>query len=416
MHLPLNWISNFTDLTTLRASTSIRDISHAYSIHTAEIERSEKFEAISGVVVGKVLTAVRHPESTKLWICTVQVTGSGEQETILTGAPNVYVGMYTAVAVVGCQLTPDFVIGERKMAGMISRGMMCGADEIGLTRTQAAGIIDLGADFATEYLESAIGKSIFELQVPILGPNNKIHTMPMTDTVLEIDNKNMTNRGDLFGIVGHAREFAAVFGGEFSSDLVSSTPETLGSWEVSPVIATRTETDKVRSYCLARVEGVTPRATPLGIAMLLERSGHTSHDAIVDMTNFVMMEYGQPMHAFDADTIEGAVVVRQAREGETLVTLDGKERVLLPTDILIADEVKILGLAGVMGGLSSRITESTRNICIESAVFDPVAIRLTAQRLGLRSDASTRYEKSLDPTLSERALMRGLDILSFSKV
>ena len=324
--------------------------------------------------------------------------------------------MYTAVAVVGCQLAPEFIIGERKMAGMISRGMMCGADEIGLTRSQAAGIIDLLSEYSPDYLASRIGVNIFDLTVSILGPRNEIVQMPLVDEVIEIDNKNMTNRPDLFGIVGHAREFAAVFGTRFDPEQLSSTPATLASWESSVRMGVRIESDKVRSYSLARVNSVSPVATPLGIAMLLERSGHTSHDAIVDMTNFVMMEYGQPMHAFDADMIEGDVIVRQARAGETLVTLDGKERALEASDILIADEKKILGLAGVMGGYTSRITDSTKNICIESAVFDPVSIRLTAQRLGLRSDASTRYEKSLDPTLSVPALIRGLDILHFSKV
>lgn len=132
-------------------------------------------------------------------------------EQILTGAPNVYVGMYTPVALVGCQLAPDFIIGERKMAGMISRGMMCGADEIGLASTSSGGIMDLNASFETKYLESNKGTSIFDLMVPILGPTGETGEIPLVDIVLEIDNKNITNRPDLFGIYGHAREFATVF-------------------------------------------------------------------------------------------------------------------------------------------------------------------------------------------------------------
>ena len=329
MQIPLNWISCFTNISTLRTNKNIRDIAHEYSIHTAEIESITPCPSIDQVVVGKVLTAVRHPESTKLWICTVQIDQTGSTETILTGAPNVYAGMYTPTALVGCQIAPDFVIGERKMAGMISRGMMCGADEIGVTRTTAAGIMDLLMDYSESELEAHIGKSFYILGAPFLSPDNTIMRIPFVDQVLEIDNKNMTNRPDLFGIIGHAREFAALYRTGLDQSRVRSTPATLTNWQSSPEVLVEVQTPNVRSYNLATLSGVTPARTPLGIMMMLERCGLTSHDAIVDMTNYVMMEYGQPMHAFDADTIEGHIIVRQARTGETLITLDGKERSLV---------------------------------------------------------------------------------------
>lgn len=211
MQIPLNWISCFTDISELRTNKNIRDIAHEYSIHAAEIESITPCPSIDLVVVGKVLTAVRHPESTKLWVCTVQIDKAGKTETILTGAPNVYVGMYTPTALVGCQIAPDFVIGERKMAGMISRGMMCGADEIGVTRNPAAGIMDLIADYSQSELEAHIGESFYTLGAPFLSPENTLIRVPFVDQILEIDNKNMTNRPDLFGIIGHAREFAAQY-------------------------------------------------------------------------------------------------------------------------------------------------------------------------------------------------------------
>lgn len=184
----------------------------------------------------------------------------------------------------------------------------------------------------------------------------------------------------------------------------------------APAIEVRIETDRVLSYSLAKIEGIANRTSPIGVQILLERSGHSTHDAVVDMTNYLMMELGQPMHAFDADTIVGTIVVRQAKLGESIVALDGKTYVLTLDDIVIADTEKVLAIAGVMGGLDTGISPSTKNIYVESAVFDPTSIRLTAQRLGLRSEASTRFEKSLDPTFSPVALRRAVQFLNFAKV
>lgn len=167
MKISLNWLGLFVDLSSATEKYSDREIAHEYSIHTAEIEGFEKSSAIDKVVIAKVLTAERHPESTKLFICKVQV-GKGTEETILTGAPNVYPGIFTAVALVGCQLAPDFIIGERKMMGMVSRGMMCGTDEIGLSVSKPEGIIDLSEDFSLEFLETKIGSSVFDLEPEIL--------------------------------------------------------------------------------------------------------------------------------------------------------------------------------------------------------------------------------------------------------
>jgi phenylalanyl-tRNA synthetase beta chain len=188
MKISLNWLGLFVDLSGVRTQYDSREMAHQYSIHTASIEGIGQSKRFDGVVVGKVLTAERHPESSKLWICQVDV-GGGERifraglhgyyhckpddsmvdtEQILTGAPNVYPGMYTPVAVVGCQLAPDFIIGERKMAGMTSRGMMCGADEIGLSNSSSGGIMDLNLDYAVGYLDSVVGKPFFDLTVPVL--------------------------------------------------------------------------------------------------------------------------------------------------------------------------------------------------------------------------------------------------------
>lgn len=184
----------------------------------------------------------------------------------MTGAPNVYPGMYTAVALVGCKISPDFVIGERKMAGMMSRGMMCGEDEIGLSHTSSGGIIDLGADYSVEYLESKVGESIFDLDVQVLAADGGVHRVPLLDTVLEIDNKNITNRPDLFGIYGHSREFSAVFSAErkrldlscLSLDGKKIEPSLSGL----PQMKLEIETDKVLSYGVLKVEGVKVERSP----------------------------------------------------------------------------------------------------------------------------------------------------------
>ncbi len=306
------------------------------------------------------------------------------------------------------------------MAGMISRGMMCGSDEIGLSTVVASGIMDLGLEYPISELESKIGTSIFDLGVDILGVDGAPVRIPLTDIGLEIDNKNITNRPDLFGTYGHAREFATIFNlplRDIQFEKIVLDDVSYNSAKLSEtVLKTEIQTDAVLSYSLCKIEGITNRPTPFGMKLLLERSGNTSHDAVVDMTNSIMLELGQPMHAFDADTIEGYIIVRQARAGESIVALDGKTYLLLPTDIVIADTQKVLAIAGIMGGLDSGITANTKNICIESAVFDATAIRLTAQRLGLRSDASTRFEKSLDPLLSSLALRRAIQLLNFAKV
>ena len=256
MKISLNWLGLFVDLSSVSKINSAREIAHTYSIHTAEIEGFEATKKIDKVVIGKVLTAERHPDSTKLWICRVNV-GNSVEEIILTGAPNVYPGMFTAVALVGCQIASDFVIGERKMAGMISRGMMCGADEIGLSNTNSGGIIDLNVDFSVDFLETQIGNSVFDLEIEVLSANGETAEISLMDTVFEIDNKNITNRPDLFGIYGHSREFATVFGTARSK--LDTSKLTLGGKTIhsdfSDVSSLKLdiETDKVYSYSLAKV-------------------------------------------------------------------------------------------------------------------------------------------------------------------
>ena len=210
MKLPLGWIGLFSNVSDLVAKTPAKDLAHQYSIHTAEIESIEHAGSLDKVVVARVVSAERHPESTKLWICVVD-QGSHGQETILTGAQNVRVGGYVPVAMIGARLSAEFEISERKMAGMISRGMICGADEIGLSAVTSGGIMNLEDHWSVDILAAHLGKNLFDLHLPVLAPSGSVVSYSLKDTIFEIDNKNITSRPDLFGLIGHAREFDTLF-------------------------------------------------------------------------------------------------------------------------------------------------------------------------------------------------------------
>ena len=209
MKIPLSWISLYTPLAGVLEKYSIKDLAHEYSTHTAEIDGIEN-HSIDKVVVGKVISCEKHPDSKKLSIVKVDL-GEYSEETILTGAENIVDAHYVAVAMVGAVLPGDFSIGERMMAGMMSRGMICGADEIGMSTEKSTGIMILEDTWDEKVLEKSLGNSFFDLTLPFPGRNGEVYHYPLRDTTFEIDNKFITNRPDLFSIVGNAREFGAVF-------------------------------------------------------------------------------------------------------------------------------------------------------------------------------------------------------------
>jgi phenylalanyl-tRNA synthetase beta chain len=403
MKTPLSWISLYTPLQKLMQDHSIKDLAHEYSIHTAEIDGIEEC-FFDKVVVGKVLSCEKHPESKKLSIVEVSL---GESVTmILTGAPNISEATYVPVATLWARLSEDFVIGERMMAGMMSLGMICGADEIGITQTPSTGIMILEEDWDIDYLEARVGTSFFDLELPFPGVNGTPARYTLKDIVFEIDNKFITNRPDLFSVYGNAREWHAVFDTPF----VPYTPRRIPE---SDTLNVHIETDKVLAYSALKMTISSVASSPFSITLMMERAGLSPKLDIVDITNCMMSEFWQPMHVFDADTIEWDIHVRMARSGESLIVLNDVHLHLTSEDIVIADDVKVLALAWVIWGKESAVTESTTNVVWESATFDPVTVRLTAQRHGIRTDASTRYEKSLDPLLPEFSFGRVLDYLDF---
>ena len=329
MKIPLSWISLYTPLSPLTQKYAIKELAHEYSIHTAEIDGIEE-HFLDKVVVGKVISCEKHPESKKLSIVRVTLGELGE-ETILTGAANIIDAKYVAVAVVGAVLPGDFVIGERMMAGMMSRGMICSDDELGLATERAEGIMILEEHWNPDVLEAMLGQSFFDLTLPFVGKNGKIYQFPLRDTTFEIDNKFITNRPDLFSVVGNAREFHAVFDIPF-------TPYEPKDIKKSSVLDTKIETNRVLSYHLLKMEGIEVSQSPFGMKVMMERAGLAPKMDIVDITNCIMTELGQPMHAFDADKVVGGITVRLAKTGEKILALNGTEYTLTSEDVVIADE------------------------------------------------------------------------------
>lgn len=228
------------------------------------------------------------------------------------------------------------------MAGMMSRGMICGADEIGLSTTPSTGIMILEEVWESELLEKKIGTSVFDLELPFPGINGKKYSYTLRDVVFEIDNKFITNRPDLFSIYGNAREWHAIF----DIPTESYTPRPLPS--PSKKLSVHIETDGVKAYSAIEMNIDSIRQSPFSLTLMMERAGLTPKLDIVDITNCMMTEFGQPMHAFDADMIDGSITIRKARTGEAFTTLAAQEVTLTSDDIVIADDTKILALAGII--------------------------------------------------------------------
>lgn len=293
------------------------------------------------------------------------------------------------------------------MAGMMSRGMICGADEIGLATESDGGIMVLETLWDATLLESMIGESLFDLKLTFPGINGEVYEYPIRDTTFEIDNKFITNRPDLFGVYGNAREWGAVFGLSFCPYIPKNRTENIKE------LPLKIETTRCLAYNAIKMENISVAKSPIGISLMMERAGLSPKMDLVDITNLLLTEFGQPMHVFDADKISGTITVRLAKTGEKILALNGIEYELTLEDMVIADDHGPIALAGVIGGMNSAVSLETKNVIWESATFDAVSVRLSAQRHGVRTDASTRYEKSLDPLLAKFATARIWEYLEF---
>ncbi|MBF4520095.1 phenylalanine--tRNA ligase subunit beta [Acinetobacter towneri] len=338
----------------------------------------------TGVVVGEVLTVEQHPDADRLRVTTVNI-GSGEPLQIVCGAPNVRAGMKAPVAMIGAVLPGDFKIKKGKLRGVESQGMLCGASEIDL-EDKLDGLLELPAD-------APVGVNVREY-------------LDLDDNVIDIS--ITPNRGDCFSIRGIAREIAVI------NQLAVNTPE------IQAVAATISDEKTVQSltegcprYLGRVIKNVnTKAATPEWMERALARSGIRQHSILVDITNYVLIELGQPMHAFDGAKVQGGIQVRMANAAEKLVLLNEQEVELQEDVMVIADDEKVLAMAGIMGGLSSAVSDETTEIFLESAFFAPLHIAGRARRFGLHTDASQRYERGVDFELPLLAMHRASQLIA----
>lgn len=337
----------------------------------------------TGVVVGEVLTVEQHPDADRLRVTTVNI-GSGEPLQIVCGAPNVRAGMKAPVATIGAILPGDFKIKKGKLRGVESQGMLCGASEIDL-EDKIDGLLELPAD-------APVGVNIREY-------------LKLDDNVIDIS--ITPNRGDCFSIRGIAREVAVINQLQMNEPEIKSVDATITD-EKKVVI----NTDGAPRYLGRVIKNVNVKAsTPEWMEQALARSGIRTHSILVDVTNYVLMELGQPMHAFDLAKIEGTVHVRQAKSQEKLQLLNDQEVELQDDVMVIADDQKALAIAGIMGGLASSVTDDTTDIFLESAFFAPLAIAGRARRFGLHTDSSQRYERGVDFELPLIAMNRASQLI-----
>jgi len=364
---------------------STQELAEQISMAGLEVDGIDAIAGVfSGVVVGHVVECGRHPEADKLQVTKVDI-GSGELLDIVCGAANCRQGLKVAVATVGAVLPGDFKIKAAKLRGQPSNGMLCSLSELGMAES-SEGIIELPAD-------APLGKNIREY-------------LQLDDNAIEVD--LTPNRADCLGMLGLAREVGVL------NKLDVCQPEVAA---VTPTIdEQRTITLQAPKACpryLGRViRNINVGATtPLWMVEKLRRSGIRSIDPVVDVTNYVLVELGHPMHAFDLAKIEGGIVVRLAQPGEKLVLLDASEVALNPQTLVIADEQKALAMAGVFGGLNSGVTKDSRDIFLESAFFAPLEMAGRARQYGLHTDASHRYERGVDPELQRTAMERATALL-----
>lgn len=392
MDLPMRWLDEYVDI-----NTTTQEFIDKITLSGSKVESVTSLaKDITNVVTGKVLEIEKHPDADKLVITKVDV-GNGEPLQIVTGAPNLYVGAIVPVALIGATVYHGASlekIKKGKLRGIESNGMMCSIEELGFT------VHDYPE--APEY-----GIYIFKDEVPLGADVKKL--LEMEDDVVEFE--ITSNRPDCFSIVGLAREAAATYRVPFKYPEIKV--EEKGEGNTADLIEVEIKNPELCPRYIARaVKNVKIGPSPLWLRHRLTAAGVRPINNIVDITNYVMLEMGQPMHAFDIDTIDNAkIIVRNAENGEKITTLDGQERTLDDSMLVISDCNKAVAVAGVMGGENSMITEGARDILFESANFNGPNVRITAKKLGLRTDASAKYEKSLDPNLALDAVNRAVQLV-----
>ena len=389
MDLPMSWLSDYTDIT----GVTPKEYSDKMTMSGSKVEGVENLgKDIDKVVVGKVLECEMHPDSDHLHVCMVDV-GEGEPIQIVCGAPNVAVGQKVPVALNGAILPEGIKIKKGKLRGVMSNGMICSHDELGIEPSRLGYEPEYGILVLDENAE--IGSDVKDL----FGLNENVVEFEIT-----------SNRPDCFSIIGLARETAATFKKPFN--VPTPKVKEVGG-DINDMLSVEIlDKDKCKRYCARAVKNVKIGPSPKWMRERLEACGVRAINNIVDITNYVLLEYGQPMHAFDIRDIAGSkITVRRANDGESIKTLDEQDRTLINDDLVIADNERAIAIAGVMGGFNSEIKDDTTTVVFESAMFDAASVRLTAQRVGLRTEASSRYEKGLDYHNTVPAIERACELV-----
>jgi len=380
MKVPISWLKEWVEVPWQAAELGSRLTMAGFELEAIE----PAAPPFSGVVVAQILEAVPHPQADKLRVCQV-TTGSGPTLQIVCGAPNARAGLRTALANVGAALPNNVKIGAAQLRGVESRGMLCSSKELGLGDTNP-GIIELAED-------APLGTALREY-------------LALDDTTIEL---NVTaNRGDAMSIIGVAREVAALTDAALHAPAGNAVGNVLA--DTQPV---RLESAAACPKFVGRIiRGIdNTRPTPVWLRERLRRAGVRSISPAVDVTNYVLLDLGQPMHCYDLAQLEGGIVARMAQAAEPMTLLDGRAVQLDPDMLVIADEAGPIGVAGVMGGERTSVSAATRDVFLEVAWFAPDSIRGRARRLGLHTDASQRYERGVDPSGQARAMERASALL-----
>ncbi|HCO18593.1 phenylalanine--tRNA ligase subunit beta [Gudongella oleilytica] len=387
MLLPLKWLGKYVNI-----EISPKELADGLTYSGSHVESITRLDkGIENVVVGRINEIERHPNADKLFVCKVDL--GDKLETIVTGATNLKKGDYVPVAINGAVLAGGVSIGSTVFRGIESNGMLCSLQELG-------------------YPDNVIPKEVrdgifvFDKEYP-LGAD-AIEYLQLDEDVIEFE--ITPNRPDCLSIYGMARETAATFGWELEYPRISIKHEADDINDYTQGIFV--ETPNCKRYYSRVVKDVKIGPSPLWLQTTLMNAGVRPISNIVDVTNFVMLELGEPLHAFDLDMLQGRkIIVRQAKSGESLTTLDGTERTLGEDDIIIADASMPIGIAGVMGGLDSEITQGTTTVLLEGANFSSRHIRMTSKKFGLRTEASSRFEKGIDPNLCKMAVERACQLI-----
>ncbi len=385
MKLSVNFVKDYVDID---VDVDVKCLAEDMTNVGNEYDSAEALIQATGLVIGEVLECEAHPDSDHLHVCKVNV---GEEVLqIVCGAPNVRKGLKVIVALPGAQLPGDVKIKKGVIRGTESNGMLCSIAELGLE---------------SKFLKPEDKAGIHELPIEAKVGEDPIAFMQMDDQVIDFD--LTANRGDLLSILGMAHEIAAIYDKPVRPIKLEHTEN---KDNIEENFKVEVNTPNCSIFLAKKVENVVITDSPEFIKNRLIASGIRPINNVVDISNYVMLETGQPLHYYDADKLHGKLEVRMANEAEELTTLDNIQRKLSTEDIVISDGNKAIGLAGVMGGLDTEITENTKNIIIESAIFDPVKIRKTAKSI-LRSEASSRFEKGLDPNRTYMAIERSCHLL-----